>query len=329
MRRLSTLLLVSACIAALPAAAGAATSPAVATGSASAISFSKATLHGTVNPEGQTTAYGFQYGTTKSYGAQTKNASAGSGAAAKKVTAKLSGLAASTVYHYRIVAVNSSGTSVGSDHTFKTAASPAPQVFTGGTMQRNLHGATLIGFVNPLGRSTTYRFQFGLSAFYGLQTQPGTLPAVKTAQGVVFAIVGLQAHRIYHYRIVANSTGGSAIGADQVFITGRAHARGVTRDTTPRRLRQRPFTLSTRGRLRIPRGFPVPQSCAGRIRVRYFVGRRTLAVARVPLAFNCTYFAKATLTGAVGSKHVHVAVRFLGNGLLIARAAQGETVRVG
>lgn len=328
MRRASAILTVLGCCAAVPAPASAA-SPAVATGSASAVSFSKATLNGTVNPQGRATSYGFQYGTTKSYGAQTPTASAGSGTAAKRVSAKLAGLAASTVYHYRIVAVSSGGAAVGSDHTFKTSASPAPQVFTGGTSQRTLNGATLIGFVNPVGRATTYRFQFGLSAFYGLETTPGTLAAVKTVQGVTFPIVGLQAHRIYHYRIVATSSGGTAIGADQVFITGRAHARGVTRSTSPRRLLHRPYTLSTHGRLRIPTGFPVPQSCAGRIRVRYFVGRTTLAVAHVPLAFNCTYFATATLPRVIGSKHVNVSVRFLGNGLLIPRSAPTESIAVG
>ncbi|HEY8865805.1 MAG TPA: fibronectin type III domain-containing protein [Solirubrobacteraceae bacterium] len=329
MRRFSSCLIVLGCLAAVPQVAGAATSPAVATGGASSVSASTATLKGTVNPEGRSTAYGFQYGTTKSYGTQTNNASAGSGTAAVKVSAKLSGLASGTVYHYRIVAVSSGGTSVGSDHTFKTKGSPAPQVFTGGTVLRSLNGATLTGFVNPVGAATTYRFQFGFSILYGLQTQPAALPATKTVQGVSFVVTGLQAHRIYHYRIVANSSGGTSVGQDQVFITGRARARGITRSTTPLRLQHRPFALNTHGRLQIPRGFPVPQSCAGRVRVRYFVGRRTLAVARVPLAFNCTYFATATIHGAVGAKHLHVSVRFLGNGLLTPRQGRGQTVRVG
>lgn len=100
-------------------------SPAVTTQGVSGVSSSVATLRGSVNPEAAATAYHFQYGTTKSYGlnAPVPNASAGYGTTAVTETYRLSGLAANTLYHYRLVATNATGTTYGADHTFTTAAS--------------------------------------------------------------------------------------------------------------------------------------------------------------------------------------------------------------
>ncbi len=96
--------------------------PTVITGSASAITASSATLTGTVNPNGQETTYHFDYGKTTTYGSRTTGASAGSATTAGSVSAKLSGLARKTVYHYRLVASNPSGPAMGADATFTTGA---------------------------------------------------------------------------------------------------------------------------------------------------------------------------------------------------------------
>ena len=94
--------------------------PSVITGSATAITGSSATLTGTVNPNGQATTYYFDYGKTTTYGSRTPETSAGSGSAAVSVTATLASLSRRTVYHYRLVATNASGTAVGAVATFKT-----------------------------------------------------------------------------------------------------------------------------------------------------------------------------------------------------------------
>ena len=98
--------------------------PAVTTTAATGVTASAATLNGTVNPEGQATTYQFQYGATMSYGTNVPvtPATAGSGTSAVNESANLTGLAASTTYHYRITASNTTGTSSGADQTFTTAA---------------------------------------------------------------------------------------------------------------------------------------------------------------------------------------------------------------
>jgi hypothetical protein len=94
--------------------------PTIITGSATGITSSSATLTGTVNPNGQATTYHFDYGRTTAYGARSPDAAAGSANAAAAVTAALSGLARKTLYHYRLVASNPSGTTLGGDATFTT-----------------------------------------------------------------------------------------------------------------------------------------------------------------------------------------------------------------
>jgi len=117
-------LLISAAV--VPAAQAKAP-PLAVTGGADAISLTAATLHGQVNPHGMNTVSYFQYGTTKAYGARTPNQSAGNGSIRIPVSAPIAGLAANTLYHFRLVATGH-GTSIGADHTFVTTATPPPVI---------------------------------------------------------------------------------------------------------------------------------------------------------------------------------------------------------
>ena len=101
-----------------PGPAPSATPPLASTGSASELGSSTAKVSGTVTPAGAGVSYYFQYGTTNSYGHETKPATLAAGASAVPVDAKVSGLTSETTYHYRLVA----GTSHGSDRTFTTLA---------------------------------------------------------------------------------------------------------------------------------------------------------------------------------------------------------------
>jgi hypothetical protein len=124
----------------LAAPAAAASRPGVTTGGAKDVSYASATLGGTVNPEAQNTSYYFQYGPTKAYGGQSAISDAGAGSKGVSVKVAVGGLQPITVYHYRLVAVNATGASIGSDHTLTTTkiplslailASPNPVVFGG------------------------------------------------------------------------------------------------------------------------------------------------------------------------------------------------------
>ena len=140
----------SIAVLALPAAAHAAGAPKATTGGAREISYASAVLAGSVNPNGANTSYYFQYGPTKAYGSQTAIADAGSGTKAVSVRLPISGLQPITLYHYRLVAVNGSGASIGDDEKLLTTkvplslailSSPNPVPFGGSvTVQGTLSG---------------------------------------------------------------------------------------------------------------------------------------------------------------------------------------------
>jgi streptogramin lyase len=96
--------------------------PATTTEAASKLTKETATLNATVNPNGLETEYRFEYGTTTTYGTSVPvpDKSAGSGSSGVEVSEGISGLKASTTYHFRVVATNAEGTSFGKDETFTT-----------------------------------------------------------------------------------------------------------------------------------------------------------------------------------------------------------------
>ena len=94
--------------------------PTVTTLAASNITATGATLNGTVNPGGGVTTAYFQYGLTTDYGSFSPTNALAATNAVWNVPNLISGLASATVYHYRVVAANSAGTSYGSNFTFTT-----------------------------------------------------------------------------------------------------------------------------------------------------------------------------------------------------------------
>jgi len=227
MRRFTALGLATIALLALAAVPALAAAPTANTGDASGITNSQATVAGSVNPQGQLTSYAFQYGTTTAYGQQTALSSAGSGSVDAPVRADLAGLTAGTTYHYRVIATNADGTTVGADRTFRTTGTappppPAPSVTTGGADVSGA-SATLSGSVNPNGVASSYYFQFGTTANYGEQTPPRSAGSGASAVSVSGSLSGLAANTTYHYRLVAVGPNGAvAIGADRTFTTSGA-----------------------------------------------------------------------------------------------------------
>jgi hypothetical protein len=97
------------------------TTPSVTTIAASSISSTGALLNGSITANGANTAVTFQYGTSTSYGnTVTASQSPVTGNSATAVSYSISGLTPNTTYHFRVVGINTAGTSNGSDLTFTT-----------------------------------------------------------------------------------------------------------------------------------------------------------------------------------------------------------------
>jgi len=108
----------------------------VATGGPSVNGDTRAAFSGTVNPSGLTTTAHFEYGLDSRYSnpgtsgpvydQSTPNQSVGSDFSSHTVTASVTGLVPNAVYHVRLVATNSAGTTFGPDVSFTTPKAPAP-----------------------------------------------------------------------------------------------------------------------------------------------------------------------------------------------------------
>jgi hypothetical protein len=192
--------------------------PVVITNLASFIASFSARLNGSVDPHGLSTTVYFEYGATTGYGLTTSPQTK-TGDTYQNVTANINGLAANTTYHFRIVAMNSSGTRRGSDRMFTTLnATGAPVVITNPALNVASHSATLKGWVDPHGLSTMVHFEYGTTTGYGLPT-PMQTKTGNNYQNVSANIGGLTGNTTYHFRIVATNSSGTRRGSDRTFRT--------------------------------------------------------------------------------------------------------------
>jgi hypothetical protein len=194
--------------------------PDVATGAASITGDTSATVNGTVNPDGVALEEcTFEYGPTESYGqsASCAESPAEIGTTAKAVHADLGGLAAETLYHYRLAAKNPNTTIRGSDATFKTPSKPT--IVAQWAVEVGIAEATVKAQLNPGNSPTTYRFEWETDTSYGNVTAEIPIGSGEADQTVSFYLDGLAPGTVYHYRVVAANGLGIAEGADHSFTT--------------------------------------------------------------------------------------------------------------
>ncbi len=195
--------------------------PTVTTAAASSVDAVSATLNGTINPEGVSSTYHFEYGLDTSYGSSTDESDPVTGTTGQLATGPVAGLLPNTIYHFRIVGTNASGSITGDDQTLIT--DPAPPTLDGSPAFASAiktGGATLNGTLNPNGSDTIYHFEYGTDTTYGSSTQDYGAGAGSGDQPVTAELTGVAAGTTYHVRLVAdNGTGGVQHGADFTFST--------------------------------------------------------------------------------------------------------------
>jgi hypothetical protein len=136
------------------------TAPTATTAAATSVSAFNATFNGSVNPNGLATAAYFQYGLTTSYGSFSATNSLTATNIIFAVSNLISGLSPGTLYHFQVVATNSSGSVTGGDLTFTTAP-VNPTAITLAATGVTATNATLNGTVNPGSGLTAAYFQYG------------------------------------------------------------------------------------------------------------------------------------------------------------------------
>ena len=136
----------------------AASPPVVVTLTATGIGNADATLRGTVNANSASSAVTFEYGLTTAYGTSVNGTPATvTGSTPVSVTAAITGLSLNTTYHYRIIAVNSGGTSNGNDITFTTGCNIPVTAGTITGLTSLCQGTSAVAYtVPPVTNATTY-----------------------------------------------------------------------------------------------------------------------------------------------------------------------------
>jgi DNA-binding beta-propeller fold protein YncE len=206
--------------------------PTTVTSAASEVNANRATLNGTVNPEGQAVVLCvFEYNAEgeKPYGhtapCKQTQAEIGAGNTPVPVSAEVSGLTENTGYQFRLRAGYTHGSAHSQSQAFKT---PGPVISDLSVSNVGVSSATINAQVNPLGVHTEYHFEYGTSTAYGAST-PQTSIGAGTENVLASAHVegphmeGLEADTEYHYRVIATSDNGAekstAESPDETFHT--------------------------------------------------------------------------------------------------------------
>jgi hypothetical protein len=199
--------------------------PSVTTEAASAVNAEEATLNSSVNPEGFTTTYQFEYGPTTAYGSKAPASaqSAGSGTSDVAVSQGLTGLTENTTYHYRLVATNSEGTTYGSDGTLKTAglvvtetSLSVTQVLYGQPGYVSVSGSVKAGATSLTGEKVTISYEE--------ETSAGVWSVISSVQRELDAAGNYGYENLAvgrgHWRAVAKFQGGATLASSSSSYQG-------------------------------------------------------------------------------------------------------------
>jgi hypothetical protein len=187
--------------------------------SASAVSQTTATIEAEINPHRFDTTYHFEYGESKAYGTSIPipDEDIGSGSIDQRVSAEIPGLRSGVTYHYRVVATNSQGVTDGFDKSLSTV--PPAEISAVSASNVSSESATLNATIDPLGRDTTYQFEYGTSSAYG-RVAPAALVDIGagTSAVEVSQAIPVQPNTPYHFRVIAKNGLGTASSSDHVFV---------------------------------------------------------------------------------------------------------------
>jgi hypothetical protein len=185
---------------------------------------STATLSATIDPENHASEYRFEYAAEGEAEHVTATAKlTADGFEPETVQAQLSGLKASTLYHFHVVAEDSEHHVVdGSDQTFTTL--PPLRVDTVSVGEVSAEGATLQARVDPLGSAGEYRFEYAAEG--EAEHETATLPIVAGKEDVTVSahVQGLRPDTAYAYRVIAGNSLGQAQPLEARLVTQPAGA---------------------------------------------------------------------------------------------------------
>jgi hypothetical protein len=184
-----------------------------------------ATLHGTVDPNGNATNWHFQYSTDGNTWTKAPDPDhTASGDDPVAVQATISGLEPSIEYRVKLVARKGSLASVESaETTFETSGVP-PVAVTGMVANVTATTARLTAFIDPRNDVTTYRIEYGpedcaANPCTSVPASPGDAGSGGQPAPIGENVTGLTPNTTYHYRVTATNATDTVEGEDRTFTT--------------------------------------------------------------------------------------------------------------
>src|SRR5262249_18921107 len=129
-----------------------------------------ATLNGSFTGDGVDTSYYFEYGPTEGYGQTTPDIDQGTAGGPQSISADIGSLYSDYTYHFRLVAHNQYGKSVGADQTLHTLPPDLPTVERTFSSDITDRSAVIHSNIDTGLGLTVYRFDYGISSDYGSRT---------------------------------------------------------------------------------------------------------------------------------------------------------------
>jgi hypothetical protein len=192
-----------------------------------AVTYSTATFHGELDPDGFATNFWFEYAKSGSnYEFKVPlpvppGGDAGSTPGITEVSAPVTGLETGTGYYVRLVAENELGQTTSQQEVFFETQQAVNEVTTLPATDVTLTSATVHGSLNPDGTATTYYFEYGPSVAYGDYAPlapPGALAGSEGGVKLLEAPLSeLEPGVAYHYRLVGENVHGKSFGQDMTF----------------------------------------------------------------------------------------------------------------
>lgn len=214
--------------------------PIVGSTSTASVSSTDASVQAQVNPNYQEAEFSFEYSTSEQTVSEGKGVPVPGAPPATLLPAVFEeltagpvdvggGLSPRTVYFYRVLATNPSGTTKGPVEQFKTTGAPVLTTAEAASITRT--SAVLAGTVDPGGEPTSYHYAYATDANYEAGTPNPYLKGGVTAQtplpetdfaahaAVPAPAIELTPGTTYHYAIVASNAAGITVGPDVEFTT--------------------------------------------------------------------------------------------------------------
>src|SRR5579863_29463 len=181
------------------------------------VSASTYTATAGVYPNGADTHAYLEYGPTTSYGSQTAAQDVGSGTTPQSVSFNLTELTADQLFHYRVIATNSYGTTYGYDTTISQPAG-YPQLISQSMQTIATPTEIIYSYYANVGAGGTIEIEYGTSTAYGSTAAQGTASSGNYVSSGGF-LTNLHPDTTYHYAFLMSNSVATVTTADQTFTT--------------------------------------------------------------------------------------------------------------